>query len=548
MAPDPHTVARAADGPWNLDALTTRLAELGGWRGSDEIGWTAAALVGRWRRRPRLAPERLVAEIAELLAERPGLRVRPDVPEPRWRWPVTPWSDLDALALGLDLRVGELDWFADPGGWLTRAPEGPLQPLPTAVDDVACGRPAAAGVARAPLQELQRRVGRRGAGRDSVHDAAHGYVRGRSPHTLAAAHAGTPLVVRLDLEGFFAHVTGERVAGLLRTAGYPAAVAAALAGLLVTTTPRAVLRGAPPAVAPTGWEPRRRLLDRLAAPAPAAGRADLARHGQPPHPPPRPAAGRARFCGRRELRALRRRPGVLRSDAARARAHRPGHDDRGGGGLPGAAGQDARAARPPSSGRDGAGGQHAARRGPPRVRRPARAVAQLRADGARCAEPRRAPGVPRAPARPDRLGGAGRPARRRACARSSPTSGGSGSVLHDGRRGRSSARWPGHRNAAPAPTPQQRVVTPSRRERLRCARLPSRNARLAVGEVATRCRGSRDSPGVRRRGVRGSGRRTPGGTGRRWRPSPRPSRPAGSPWSRRALRSGRSRAARRTAR
>jgi len=66
--------------------------------------------------------------------------------------------------------------------------------------------------------------------------------------------------------GAWTGVTGERVAGLLRTAGYPAAVAAALAGLLVTTTPRAVLRGAPPAVAPTGWEPRRRLLDRLAAP------------------------------------------------------------------------------------------------------------------------------------------------------------------------------------------------------------------------------------------------------------------------------------------
>jgi hypothetical protein len=43
-------------------------------------------------------------------------------------------------------------------------------------------------------------------------------------------------------------------------------VAAALAGLLVTTTPRAVLRAAPPAPTPTGWEPRRRLLDRLAAP------------------------------------------------------------------------------------------------------------------------------------------------------------------------------------------------------------------------------------------------------------------------------------------
>ena len=266
MAPDPHTVARVADGPWNLDALTTRLAELSGWRGPEEIGWTAAALVVRWRRRPRLAPERLVAEIAELLAERPGVRVRPDVPEPRWRWPVTPWSDLDALALGLDLRVGELDWFADPGGWLTRAPEGPLHHYRRRWTTSRAGAPRLLESPAPRLQELQRRVGRKVLAAIPVHDAAHGYVRGRSPHTLAAAHAGTPLVVRLDLEGFFAHVTGERVAGLLRTAGYPAAVAAALAGLLVTTTPRAVLRGAPPAVAPTGWEPRRRLLDRLAAP------------------------------------------------------------------------------------------------------------------------------------------------------------------------------------------------------------------------------------------------------------------------------------------
>ena len=51
MAPDPHTVARAArGGPWNLDALTTRL--VAGQRLArclDEIGWTAAALVNRWR-------------------------------------------------------------------------------------------------------------------------------------------------------------------------------------------------------------------------------------------------------------------------------------------------------------------------------------------------------------------------------------------------------------------------------------------------------------------------------------------------------------------
>jgi hypothetical protein len=98
-----------------------------------------------------------------------------------------------------------------------------------------------------------------------VHDAAHGYVRGRSPLTLAAEHAGAAMVVRLDLEGFFAHVTGERIAGLLRAAGYPPAVASALAGLLVTATPRQALLAAPHG-APERWAQRRRLLDRLAGP------------------------------------------------------------------------------------------------------------------------------------------------------------------------------------------------------------------------------------------------------------------------------------------
>jgi hypothetical protein len=71
------------------------------------------------------------------------------------------------------------------------------------------------------------------------------------------------MVLRVDLEGFFAHVTGSRVAGLLRTAGYPDSVAAALAGLLVTATPPAVLAAAPPAA---DVHARRRLVARLAGP------------------------------------------------------------------------------------------------------------------------------------------------------------------------------------------------------------------------------------------------------------------------------------------
>lgn len=268
MAPDPHTlVAAAIAGPWRLEPLTERLAPLRGWQGPDDVGDVVALLLGRWRTRPRTAPGRMHAEVVALLKARPGIRHHlDDRPEPSWRWPVEPWADLTAVSTALGLRDGELDWFADRGGWLHRAPEGPLHHYRHRWIMSSAGAPRLLETPGPRLQELQRRVGRRVLAAIPVHDAAHGYVRGRSPLTLATVHAGAPMVLCMDLEGFFSHVTGERVAGLLRTAGYPPAVAAALAGLLVTATPAAVLRTAPQATSGAGWEPRRRLLDRLAGP------------------------------------------------------------------------------------------------------------------------------------------------------------------------------------------------------------------------------------------------------------------------------------------
>ncbi|MFC4943361.1 reverse transcriptase family protein [Pseudonocardia sp. GCM10023141] len=268
MAPDPHTVVAAAiDGPWRLDPLTERLVPLRGWRGPDEVGDVVALLLSRWRARPRGAPARVLAEVTALLAARPGVRHHlDDRPEPQWRWPVEPWTDLAGLASGLDLDVGELEWFADRGGWLHRSPDGPLHHYRRRWTASRSGVPRLLETPAPRLQELQRRVGRHVLAAIPLHDAAHGYVRGRSPVTLAGLHAGRPMVLCVDLEGFFSHVSGERIAGMLRAAGYPAPVAAALAGLLVTATPAAVLRAAPSATADLAWEPRRRLLDRLAGP------------------------------------------------------------------------------------------------------------------------------------------------------------------------------------------------------------------------------------------------------------------------------------------
>ncbi|MFZ5440017.1 MAG: reverse transcriptase family protein [Myxococcota bacterium] len=94
-----------------------------------------------------------------------------------------------------------------------------------------------------------------------VHDAAHGFVKGRSVKTNAAPHAGRAVVVKLDLKDFFPTVTYARVRGLLIALGYGYPVAATLAALMteserqpveldgqvlhVPVGPRACVQGAP---------------------------------------------------------------------------------------------------------------------------------------------------------------------------------------------------------------------------------------------------------------------------------------------------------------
>ncbi|WP_425616209.1 reverse transcriptase family protein [Anatilimnocola sp. NA78] len=70
-----------------------------------------------------------------------------------------------------------------------------------------------------------------------VHDAAHGFVPGRSTVTNAQAHVGQAVVVNTDLADFFPTIGFSRVKGTFRSLGYSPAVATILA-LLCTEAPR----------------------------------------------------------------------------------------------------------------------------------------------------------------------------------------------------------------------------------------------------------------------------------------------------------------------
>lgn len=74
-----------------------------------------------------------------------------------------------------------------------------------------------------------------------IHDAAHGFVSGRSTVTNAEQHVGQQVVVNADLKDFFPTITFPRVEGFFRCLGYSGAVATILA-LLVTESPRQKVR------------------------------------------------------------------------------------------------------------------------------------------------------------------------------------------------------------------------------------------------------------------------------------------------------------------
>ncbi len=66
-----------------------------------------------------------------------------------------------------------------------------------------------------------------------LHDAAHGFVPGRSICSNASPHVGADLVVNMDLRNFFPTLTYPRVKGMFRSFGYSEQLSSVL-GLLCT--------------------------------------------------------------------------------------------------------------------------------------------------------------------------------------------------------------------------------------------------------------------------------------------------------------------------
>jgi RNA-directed DNA polymerase len=155
-------------------------------------------------------------------------------------WPVAPLDTVKDLQDLLGLGHGELMWFADTRRWEASASDERLRHYRYHWVAKSSGGARLIEEPKPVLKHLQRVLARQVLAHVPLHDAAHGFRRGRSAVTYASAHAGRAVVIHLDLEDFFGTVTAGRVFGIYRRCGYPEPVAHLLTGLSTNSVPRSV--------------------------------------------------------------------------------------------------------------------------------------------------------------------------------------------------------------------------------------------------------------------------------------------------------------------
>jgi hypothetical protein len=177
-----------------------------------------------------------------VLWETPVMESRP---KPASAWEVPPLPTRTAVPNWLGLGPGELDWFADCQSRAARSGVEGLRHYSYQWMLQRGGKSRLLEAPKARLKAIQRRLLHEILDRIPVHDAVHGYRRGRSIASFAAPHCGQAIVLRFDLCDFFPSIRASRVHALFRTAGYPEDVAQVLTGLCTNVVPAEVMRRTP---------------------------------------------------------------------------------------------------------------------------------------------------------------------------------------------------------------------------------------------------------------------------------------------------------------
>jgi RNA-directed DNA polymerase len=147
------------------------------------------------------------------------------------RYGLPVWKTEEDLAAALSLKVGQLRHFCQ---------HRQRETVPHYVTFAIPKRAGGERLIHAPkrrLKEVLRKLDRLLVCKLPKSEHAHGFVRGRSIASNAAAHVGKAVVLRFDIKNCFPTIHYGRVRGLLIALGYSYPVAAALS-VLMTEAPR----------------------------------------------------------------------------------------------------------------------------------------------------------------------------------------------------------------------------------------------------------------------------------------------------------------------
>jgi RNA-directed DNA polymerase len=253
----PDVLARALaaallDGDWEPKAMLSRLREAMG----TERPWMRT-LVRAARSRYSTAPAAALGDLAQWLythdafgdavADRRHVihyaTPAPEMAESPWRVPALATTRELATWIGID--IDSLEVLADRRGISRSSKHQQARHYSYAWIPKPLGGHRLVEAPKWRLRTAQRRILDGILNHIPPHDAAHGFREGRSAITFAQQHIGRAVVLRVDLQAFFASVFAARVIGMLRTAGYPEQVSRTLAALCTHRTPSDVLADAP---------------------------------------------------------------------------------------------------------------------------------------------------------------------------------------------------------------------------------------------------------------------------------------------------------------
>jgi RNA-directed DNA polymerase len=151
-----------------------------------------------------------------------------------WKLPVI--ESVGALAEWLDVSAGDLEWFADLGGFSHRG-----SPQLSHYNYRVLNKQFGLRLIEAPktrLKKLQRQILSEILERVPSHPAAHGFIKGRSIKSCIDRHVGRRVILRMDLQDFFPSFAARRIQTIFRTLGYPESVADRLGGICTSLAPR----------------------------------------------------------------------------------------------------------------------------------------------------------------------------------------------------------------------------------------------------------------------------------------------------------------------